>query len=139
MADLYSGVVYGGEGATYTFGANTKTVTENAYNMGTPALTKILISPCSTSDTSDTPLDLGSDANRAITLAALNNVGVEVYGFGEVDSSSPYDLVVIANSNTLTTVAKIETSLIASHTSAVMGTDTTVVLYPDFTGDVIAT
>jgi hypothetical protein len=134
MADLYSGVVYGVESASYTFGNNTKTVTENAYNMGTPALTKILISP----KLSNTAVDLGSDANRAITLAALNNAGVEVYGFGEVDSSSPHDLIVFANNNTLTTVAKIETALILSHTDSVIDSTTTVVLYPNFTGDVIA-
>ena len=135
MADLYSQVVRGDSSTDYTFGANTKNVTENAYNMGTPALTKILISP----KLSNTAVDLGSAANRAITLAGLNNVGVEVYGFGEVDSSSPHDLIVFANNNTLTTVAKIETALIAAHTDSVIDSTTTVVLYPDFTGDVIAT
>lgn len=134
MANLYSQTIYNsGTGGTTTFGANARQVTENAFNFGTPVTTGILITP----KLSNSAVDLGSAANRAITLDALNNVGVEVYGFGEVDSSSPHDLLVFANNNTLTTVAKIELALIEAHTDSVIDSTTTVVLYSGFTGDVI--
>lgn len=132
MADLYSGVVYGELGASYTFGKNAKNVTENDYKLGTPTLAFITIAP---SDGS--PVDLGSAANRALILAGLNNAGVEVYGFGEVDSSSPYDVKVIANNNTLTTATAIRTSLIAS-VGATIDTNTTVTIHTGFTGDITA-
>ena len=132
MADLYSQVVRGDSSTDYTFGSNAKGVTEDAFNIGTPSLSFITIAP---SDGS--AVDLGSAANRALILAGLNNVGVEVYGFGEVDSSSPYDLKVIANTNTLTTAAIIETSLIASVGSAI-DANTTITIHTGFTGDITA-
>jgi hypothetical protein len=132
MADLYAQVVRGDSSTDYTFGANAKGVTEDAFNIGTPSLSFITIAP---SDGS--AVDLGSAANRALILAGLNNVGVEVYGFGEVDSSSPYDLKVIANTNTLTTAAIIETSLIASVGSAI-NDNTTITIHTGFTGDITA-
>ena len=132
MADLYAQVVRGDSSTDYTFGANAKGVTEDAFNIGTPSLAFITIAP---SDGS--AVDLGSAANRALILAGLNNVGVEVYGFGEVDSSSPHDLKVIANNNTLTTAAIIETSLIASVGSAI-DANTTITIHTGFTGDITA-
>jgi hypothetical protein len=132
MANLYSQIVRGDSSTDYTFGANAKGVTENVFNIGTPALAFITIAP---SDGS--AVDLGSAANRALILAGLNNAGVEVYGFGEVDSSSPYDVMVIANNNTLTTAAKIETSLIASVGSAI-DANTTITIHTGWLGNVTA-
>ena len=132
MADLYAQVLRGDSSTDYTFGANAKNVAEDAFNIGTPSLSFITIAP---SDGS--PVDLGTAANRALILAGLNNVGVEVYGFGEVDSSSPYDLKVIANTNTLTTAAIIEASLIAS-VGAAIDANTTITIHTGFTGDVTA-
>lgn len=85
MADLYS-----------TIGGNAKQVTEDKHNFGTPQLTWLTVA----GTLSASAVNLGSAANLAAITQGVQGFA-EVYGIGEVDSSSPYDVVFMVNANTL--------------------------------------
>ena len=85
MADLYSSI-----------GGNARKVTEDKHNLGTPQLTFLTVAGTK----SAAAVDLGSAAFlNAITQGVQGFA--ELYGVGEVDSSSPYDVVFMVNANTL--------------------------------------
>jgi hypothetical protein len=85
MADLYSSI-----------GGNAKKVTEDKHNFGTPQLTWLTVA----GQKSSAAVDLGSAANLAAITQGVQGFA-EVYGIGEVDSGSPYDVVFMVNANTL--------------------------------------
>jgi hypothetical protein len=85
MADLYASI-----------GGNAKKVTEDKHNLGTPQLTFLTVA----GTLSASAVDLGSAAFLNAIAQGVQGFA-EVYGVGEVDGSSPYDVVFMVNANTL--------------------------------------